>query len=475
MAETINNENNNGELEQNEARIKGIWQEIKAFLNELLDIRHDSDSQETIDSVKKDISFKGHNAWVLIFSIMVASVGLNVDSVAVIIGAMLISPLMGPIVGLGLSVAINDIQLLRKSLINLGVMVGLSLVTASLYFWISPLKEMTPQLEARTYPTILDVLVAIFGGLALIIAKAKKGAIITVITGVAIATALMPPLCTAGYGLAMGDISIFGGAMYLFTINTIYIALATFVVSKVLKFPLVSYVNAKRRKRITTIVYTIGIAVFIPSIYLFVVLLQKEVYFQKAEAFIRDNVKYVGAEVIDTKVNYDTRTIAAYVIGNSIPENMIEDWQKTLLNQEDLKSSTLIIRQGSSSNDQASAEIGLKMGKELLGEMIAKKDEEITLKNKIIDSLSNEIQFLTSDSESFVSISPEIKINYPELESISFAKTLRSNFNGLDTLNVFTLKWNNNLSFSQILEKEKRLKEWLSLKLDEQSIELKRE
>ncbi|MDT8347629.1 MAG: DUF389 domain-containing protein, partial [Flavobacteriaceae bacterium] len=141
MAESLHNDN--GDLEQNEARIKGIWQDIKAFLNELLDIRSDSDSQETIDAVKKDISFKGHNAWVLIFSIMVASVGLNVDSVAVIIGAMLISPLMGPIVGLGLSVAINDIQLLRKSLINLGVMVALSLITAGLYFWASPLKEMT--------------------------------------------------------------------------------------------------------------------------------------------------------------------------------------------------------------------------------------------------------------------------------------------------------------------------------------------
>lgn len=163
--------NNSGHLEH---RAEGIWESIKLFIKDLLEIRHDTDRESTIEAVKKDISFKGHNAWILIFSVFVASVGLNVSSTAVVIGAMLISPLMGPIVGVGMSIAINDVLTLRKSFINLGVMVGLSVLTAYVYFLVSPVKEETPELLARTYPTILDVLVAIFGGLALIVAKTKK-------------------------------------------------------------------------------------------------------------------------------------------------------------------------------------------------------------------------------------------------------------------------------------------------------------
>ena len=219
---------NEGEFE---ATRLNTWSNVKKFLRELFDIRTDSDRDATIEAVKKDIPFKGHTAWILIFSIFVASIGLNVSSTAVVIGAMLISPLMGPIVGIGLSVAINDVETLRRSLQNLGVMVFLSVLTAFLYFKISPLTEETPELLARTYPTILDVLVAIFGGLGLIVAKTKSGTIASVIFGVAIATALMPPLCTVGYGLAIGNISYAGGALYLFSINAVFIALATFIVS----------------------------------------------------------------------------------------------------------------------------------------------------------------------------------------------------------------------------------------------------
>ena len=207
---------------------QSAWQGLKLFFKELVDIRDETDREATIEGVKKDISFKGHNVWILIFSIFVASIGLNVSSTAVVIGAMLISPLMGPIVGLGLSVAINDVDTLKRSLINLGVMVAISVMTAYLYFLISPLTKETPELIARTYPTILDVLIAIFGGLALIVAKTKKGTMASVIFGVAIATALMPPLCTVGYGLAIGNLNYAGGALYLFTINSVFIALTTF-------------------------------------------------------------------------------------------------------------------------------------------------------------------------------------------------------------------------------------------------------
>jgi uncharacterized hydrophobic protein (TIGR00271 family) len=207
---------------------------------------------------------QGHTAWILVFSITIASIGLNANSAAVVIGAMLISPLMGPILGMGMSIAINDIDTLKKSLINLAIMIVLSLVTAYLFFRFFPLgNQETSELLGRTQPDIRDVLIAFFGGLALIIARTKKGTIASVIFGVAIATALMPPLCTAGYGLANGNITFFLGAMNLFTINTIFIALATFIVLKVLRFPMIKYANSKKRKRISQLASLAAIVVMI--------------------------------------------------------------------------------------------------------------------------------------------------------------------------------------------------------------------
>ena len=294
-----NNTNNiKSEEEQFEHLKLSTWESIKKFFSELLDIRSDTDRDATISAVKKDISFKGHNAWILIFSIFVASIGLNVSSAAVVIGAMLISPLMGPIVGVGLGVAINDVEMLRRSLINLGVMIGLSVLTAFLYFKISPLTEETPELLARTYPTILDVLVAIFGGLALIVAKTKSGTIASVIFGVAIATALMPPLCTVGYGLAVNNLNYAGGALYLFSINTVFIALSTFIVAKLLRFPLVRYANSKRRRMISRIASLIALIVMVPSVILFLNLLDQQVFEKRTKEFVKNVINYEGAEVV---------------------------------------------------------------------------------------------------------------------------------------------------------------------------------
>ena len=276
--ETTNDENSVIEEKEFDHVKDSAWKGINLFFKELLDISKDTDREATIEGVKKDISFKGHNAWILIFSVFVASIGLNVSNTAVVIGAMLISPLMGPIVGLGLSVAINDVETLRKSLINLGVMVVLSVITAYLYFTISPLTKETPELLARTYPTILDVLIAIFGGLALIVAKTKKGTMASVIFGVAIATALMPPLCTVGYGLAVGNLQYAGGAIYLFSINAVFIALTSFLIAKILRFPMVKYANSKHRKRIAQIATVISVIVIVPSIILFLNLLEIEVF-----------------------------------------------------------------------------------------------------------------------------------------------------------------------------------------------------
>ena len=243
---------------------KGLFSSMLSFFKEILDFRKDTDKAATLHSIKNDISIKGPTAWILICSIFVASIGLNANSIPVVIGAMLISPLMGPILGFGLSIAINDLETLKKSVLNFSVMVILSVFTAYLFFSFFPLREESSELLSRTKPDIRDVLIAFFGGLALIIAKTKKGTISTVIYGVAIATALMPPLCTVGYGLATGKLSFAVGAMYLFMINTLYIVLATYLIIKLLRFPLIDYVNSKRRKLVSRLVTLFSVLMLIP-------------------------------------------------------------------------------------------------------------------------------------------------------------------------------------------------------------------
>ena len=270
---------------------KGLLAGIKKFLLELLDFRDDTDHQATIEAIKIDIPFKGATSWILIFAVFVASIGLNANSTAVVIGAMLISPLMGPILGIGMSIAINDIDTLKKSLINLATMIVLSLITAFLFFYIFPLSEDNSELLGRVRPDIRDVLIAFFGGLALMVARTKKGTVASVIFGVAIATALMPPLCTAGYGLAQGNWSYFFGAMYLFTINTIFIALATFLVLKLLSFPMLKYVNSAKRKRTAQLASVLAIIVMIPACFTFITVYEESKMNNEISAFIKNEVK----------------------------------------------------------------------------------------------------------------------------------------------------------------------------------------
>jgi len=268
-----------------------VFNHSKTFLNNLFDFREDTDHEATIEAIKADITFKGATAWILIFAVFVASIGLNANSTAVVIGAMLISPLMGPILGIGMSFALNDINTLKKSVKNLGIMIVLSLFASFMFFYLFPLSEDTSELLGRVSPDIRDVLIAFFGGLALMVARTKKGTIASVIFGVAIATALMPPLCTAGYGLAKGNFTYFLGAIYLFTINAIFIALATFLVLKLLNFPMHEYANAKKRKQYATLATIIGIAVMIPAIFTFVRVFNENKINNQISNFIKNEIK----------------------------------------------------------------------------------------------------------------------------------------------------------------------------------------
>ena len=445
--------NNDIKITPNEeefAKVKlNTWESIKKFLSELFDIRADTDRDATIDAVKKDISFKGHTAWILIFSIFVASIGLNVSSAAVVIGAMLISPLMGPIVGIGLSVAINDVDTLKRSMMNLGVMVFLSVLTAFLYFKLSPLTEETPELIARTYPTILDVLIAIFGGLGVIVAKTKSGTIASVIFGVAIATALMPPLCTVGYGLAIGNASYAGGALYLFSINAVFIALSTFIVSKILSFPMVRYANSKRRKRTAQIASLIAIAVIVPSVWLFIKLLDQQVFENKTKEFVNNTIRYEGAEVVKFTQDYKSKNINVYLIGRPVPQNKINEWVSELEKTEKLEQTHLRIYQGADQTGEISAKLSGEIKAGILEDLYVKNEQLIQNKDEKISFLENEIALMKVQNVPFKELSEELKINYEGVETFSYSNKITTNFQKTDTLPVINIRWKKEVSSNE--------------------------
>lgn len=259
--------------------------------------------EKVLENVTSNISFRGSNLWILACAIVVASVGLNVNSAAVIIGAMLISPLMGPIVGAGFGLGIFDFDLLRTSLKNLLIATVVSLTVATLYFTLSPFKETQSELLARTSPNIYDVMIAFFGGLVGVIAitRVEKG---NPIPGVAIATALMPPLCTAGYGLATGNLNFFLGALYLYTINCVFICISTFLIVKYLKYAPVKYISEKNAKRMKYIITLLIMVLILPSFYLAYTLFNQKKYKQKVDAFIQMEFTANGYTVIYKNVNF---------------------------------------------------------------------------------------------------------------------------------------------------------------------------
>ena len=451
---------------------KQIRTQAKNFLSRLLDIRSDTDRESTLEAVQKDISFKGHNAWILIFSIFVASIGLNVSSTAVVIGAMLISPLMGPIVGVGMAVAINDVDTLRRSFVNLGIMVGLSVLTATIYFFISPVKGVTPELEARTYPTILDVLVAIFGGLALIVAKTKKGTIASVILGVAIATALMPPLCTVGYGIATGNWQFALGALYLFSINAVFIALSTFVVAKLLGFPLVRYANSRRRKKTAQIASTIAIIVMIPSVILFVNLLRQQVFESKADEFLSETIQFAGAQTIKATRDYKTRTIEVYMIGDQIPQGTIETWEQQMDEIEALKEAQLIVHQGNNQTEDINR-LSTELRSGILEDLYVRNQEVLADKDKRIELLENELAKYRGDVFSFADLSREAKINYENIEEIGYSNLITTNFNKIDTIPTFTVSWSSGVANRELREEQARFENWMRVRLQLDTLAIK--
>lgn len=469
-------------VEEKKAAVKqdaqGLFVSIKTFLSELLDFREDTDRDATIEAIKGDIPFKGATAWILICSIMVASVGLNANSTAVVIGAMLISPLMGPILGVGMSIAINDIDTLRKSLINLATMIVLSLLTAFLFFKFFPTADVgNSEIFGRTKPDFRDVLIAFFGGLALIIARTKKGTIASVIFGVAIATALMPPLCVAGYGLA-NDWSAFIGAMYLFTINSIFIALATFIVLKLLRFPMLKYANSAKRKRIARLATLVAIVVMIPAGITFWDVYKESNFNMEAELFRESELSGLPhSDYIKRNFVFEYESDRGpFMELNSFGLDEIPESTITLLRSR-ISDYPALVRSGAQlfyDPIKNSDVEGFKFMKELR----LRDSLDLLSKDARINYLQNRVktlEVLERNQIPFATISEEVKLNYDNIDKLALANIISSDFKKLDTTYMFQVKWKDSLSEDIITKDQQRLEKWLKYKLEVDSILITRE
>jgi len=454
-----------------------LFYDTRKYLVNLLDFRKDADQISTIEEIKANIQFKGATAWILICSILVASIGLNTNSIPVVIGAMLISPLMGPILGVGLSIAINDIDTLKTSLISLGTMILLSVLTSFVYFWIFDINADTSELFARTRPDIREILIAFFGGLALIIATTKKGTIATVIYGVAIATALIPPLCTAGYGIAVGDLDYFLGAMYLFIINTIFIALATFIVTKFLKFPMINYVDSIKRRRISRFATLAAIIVMIPAVWTFVNVVNESNFkndalsFLNSELDILPNSKYIKKNTVVQYHSDKPSVIELTTLGNDQISKEIEFVLNTKMkNYSSLNNTELIINQSifrEINNLEYMEELRSRDSLDLLSQ---------TQKINFLEDKVQELLVLEKNYIEFPNLLKELNINYSEIDEFSYSNILKSDFKSIDTVSVFYVKWNDSLvNEVDIIDKSSQLEKWLKYKLNLDSIIIKRE
>ena len=313
--------------------------------------------------IREGVSFRGTNIMILVLAILIASLGLNTNSTAVIIGAMLISPLMGPIIGIGLGVGICDFALIKRALRNLVMAAGFSVVASTIYFIISPVSEGHSELLARTSPTIYDVLIGFVGGFAgiLAIGSTSKG---NVIPGVAIATALMPPLCTAGYGLATLQFNYFFGASYLFIINSIYIAFATFLGVKLLRYKTADTVDNNRAKRVRRIVYTLAILTMLPSIWLTWRMLDQTKFTMLASKFVAAECVFPDTQVLSEKASSvkGEKTITITLIGRPLPLDSLRLALSSRLNAYGLSDTRLILLQGGNIVKQNASISGAEVG-----------------------------------------------------------------------------------------------------------------
>ena len=465
--------NENSEKPDIKKNAEGLLTGIIIFLKSILSFHKDVDKNSTSNAIKSDISMKGTTAWILICSIIIASVGLNANSTAVVIGAMLISPLLGPILGLGFSIATNDIETLKNSSINFIVMVVLSVATSYLFFLIFPEGEEISELLSRTKPDFRDVIIAFFGGIALIIAKTKKENISSAIFGVAIATALMPPLCTVGFGLAEKNMDYASGAIFLFVINSIYIIIATYIVLKFLRFPLVNYANSSRRTFINRIVTVISFLILIPAVIKFFDVMDESKFNSQSKDFLNNelvglpNFEYL---VKRAEINYNDgdSKISINTFGQRpLNQETISFLSKKIKNYSSLENTILEFNQEKSNSMNSNEFIKELRFRDSL-EMVSKSNEINKLNQKL-----NDLESLSREKLIFNSLAKEIKIIYPDLYEFEVFETIKTDFNEIDTVLVFNLKWNKELENEEKLKLNENVRNWLKFQLENDIFEIR--
>ena len=404
---------------------------VKAFLREYLDLRKDKDNElATVDSIRKGVEFKGANLWILIFAIFMASLGLNVNSTAVIIGAMLISPLMGPIMGVGLSVGLNDFELMKRSLKSFLITTAFSVTTATIFFLFTPIAEAQSELLARTSPTIYDVFIALFGGLAGVVALStkEKG---NVIPGVAIATALMPPLCTAGYGLASGNLIYFLGAFYLYFINSVFISLATFIGVRLMHFQRKEFVDKNREKKVRQYIVFIVILTMCPAIYLTMGIIRSTFFETAANRFVSEQLNFDNTQVLNKKIHYegDSCEIRVVLIGPEVPEASIAIARSKMKDYK-LENTKLIVLQGMNNNDA----MDLSSIRAMVMEDFYKNSEQRLQEQQVkITTLQKSLERYKSYDEMSRKIIPELKVLYPSVTALSISHTIETTVDSMKT------------------------------------------
>lgn len=439
----------------------GFFQNFTALIRETLNLNGHIDTAAAERSIRSNIEFKGPNAWILAVAVIIASVGLNVNSIPVVIGAMLISPLMGPIFGLGLGLGVSDIQLMKSSGKNLLVMVSISLAVAFLYFLITPLSLSNPtELLARTSPTFYDVLIALFGGFAGILEQCRKDKG-TVFSGVAIATALMPPLCTAGYGLACREFSYFLGALYLFVINCTFIMLATYAGVKYFRFRPTEYQDeaiGKRTKRLTSALIIIFI---IPSIWSAVLLIQQNNFDVNATTFAEHRSTYGKSILYDYKIDHkENTTLTLFFTGEALSDRDKEELY-SVASEYDIEKEQIQIRDYSA-QDQSDMNA--------FKDIYEKKESIISAKEQEIVLLKNELEKIKNNELEYDKISKEIFSIKSSVQNVSITKGQSFNRDSTSGNAVISIIVDSSDSIS-ICELEE-LKQWLKIRLDTETIDV---
>ena len=435
---------------------------LREVVKSTLNLTGHIDTETAESTIRRNIYFRGPNAWILAIATIIASVGLNVNSIPVVIGAMLISPLMGPIFGLGLGLGVNDMKLLKSSGKNLVIMVCISLAASFIYFLITPLSLSNPtELLARTNPTIYDVLIALFGGFAGIFEQCRKEKG-TVFSGVAIATALMPPLCTAGFGLASGNLSWFLGALYLFFINCLFIMLATYVSVKYFKFRPVEFEDAatgKRTKRISTVIIILFI---IPSIWSAVTLIRQNNFEENAIAFAEDTKAFGKSIIYDYKIDHsDGSRIELFFTGEPLEDTTRESIYRTAA-EYGIKDEQLLI------NDHTTQSNGNDI--ELVKGIYDKMDKEISIRDADIRRLEEELKAVKAIDIPYVQLTREIANSYPQIKEVHIAQGAGVTADSLAMRKSMLIMVKADTLLTS--EDSARLDGWLKIRLNTQDITL---